>query len=210
MDCCRWSLFLLVAVPLGLSLPGQAREPMPAMPQLVPGQVAVADVRPPDSLGPAARLVTPAAPRLAYPLLRPAESMDPWGWRYSERRAAWRMHTGVDLAADEGTPVLAALAGQVLLVEPISGYGITVLLDHGDGWQTLYAHLQGAVVAPGQELEQGETLGAVGMTGAASGPHLHFELRHQGADLLALDPTPHLPPLLPPPTLPPVLATMAP
>ena len=141
--------------------------------------------------------------------------MDPWGWRYSQRRGAWRMHTGVDLAADEGTPVLAASAGRVLLVESISGYGTTVLLDHGAGWQTLYAHLLSTSVATGQRLNQGEVLGAVGMTGSASGPHLHFELRRRGSSLLALDPTPHLPPLLPPPALrqpalPPLVATMVP
>ena len=141
--------------------------------------------------------------------------MDPWGWRYSQRRGAWRMHTGVDLAADEGTPVLAASAGRVLLVESISGYGTTVLLDHGAGWQTLYAHLLSTSVATGQRLNQGEVLGAVGMTGSASGPHLHFELRRRGPSLLALDPTPHLPPLLPPPALiqpalTPLVATMDP
>jgi murein DD-endopeptidase MepM/ murein hydrolase activator NlpD len=65
-------------------------------------------------------------------------------------------------------------------------------------------------VALGQALEQGQPVGTVGMTGQTSGPHLHFELRRQGSDLLALDPTPHLPPLLPPPSLPPVLATVAP
>ncbi|MCT0215834.1 M23 family metallopeptidase [Synechococcus sp. CS-1330] len=146
------------------------------------------------------------APRLAYPLDEPAESLDPWGWRYSERRSAWRLHTGIDLAAPKGTVVLASQAGWVLLVESISGYGTTVLLDHGEGWQTLYAHLHQASVLEGAWLEQRQALGTVGMTGSATGPHLHFELRRQGTELLALDPTPHLPPLLPPP----VLATITP
>ena len=150
------------------------------------------------------------APRLAYPLAELAESLDPWGWRYSERRSAWRLHTGIDLAAPQGTVVLAAQAGSVLLVESISGYGTTVLLDHGGGWQTLYAHLHQATVLEGTWLEQGQPLGTVGMTGSASGPHLHLELRRQGTELLALDPTPHLPPLLPPPAPPPVLATITP
>jgi murein DD-endopeptidase MepM/ murein hydrolase activator NlpD len=149
-------------------------------------------------------------PRLAYPLAELAESLDPWGWRYSELRSAWRLHTGIDLAARQGTVVIASQAGRVLLVETISGYGTTVLLDHGEGWQTLYAHLHQASVLEGAWLEQGQALGAVGMTGSASGPHLHFELRRQGTELLALDPTPHLPPLLPPPAPPPVLATITP
>lgn len=171
-------------------------------PQLVPSSVSVADVvalgsRPEPSKG---SVVEPIL-SLAYPLGQWAESMDPWGWRYSTARAAWRMHTGVDLAAPTGTSVLAALAGRVLAVELISGYGNTVLLDHGQGVETLYAHLQEASVRPGDWLEQGVRLGAVGMTGSASGPHLHFELRHRGPVLRALDPTPHLPPLMAPPVL---------
>ena len=72
-----------------------------------------------------------------------------------------------------------------------------MLLDHGEGWQTLYAHLLSTSVATGQRLNQGEVLGAVGMTGSASGPHLHFELRRRGPSLLALDPTPTCRPCCP-------------
>ena len=221
----RWPLVLLVWVGFAGPSPlrAQAEPPVP-MPKELPLEVVVADVQPEDalasaSLAPASLSQTPAEaarpPALTYPLKRFAASMDPWGWRYSQRRGAWRMHTGVDLAADEGTPVLAASAGRVLLVESISGYGTTVLLDHGAGWQTLYAHLLSTSVATGQRLSQGEVLGAVGMTGSASGPHLHFELRRRGSSLLALDPTPHLPPLLPPPALiqpalTPLVATMDP
>ena len=226
----RWPLVLLVWVGFAGPSPlrAQAEPPVP-MPKELPLEVVVADVQPEDALASAS--LAPASlapaflsqppgeaarpPALTYPLKRFAASMDPWGWRYSQRRGAWRMHTGVDLAADEGTPVLAASAGRVLLVESISGYGTTVLLDHGAGWQTLYAHLLSTSVATGQRLNQGEVLGAVGMTGSASGPHLHFELRRRGPSLLALDPTPHLPPLLPPPALiqpalTPLVATMDP
>ena len=217
-----WRLHLVLLVWVGLAGPSHLRaqaEPPVPMPKELPLEVAVADVQPEDALASASFAPAPAEaarpPALTYPLKRFAASMDPWGWRYSQRRGAWRMHTGVDLAADEGTPVLAASAGRVLLVESISGYGTTVLLDHGAGWQTLYAHLLSTSVATGQRLNQGEVLGAVGMTGSASGPHLHFELRRRGPSLLALDPTPPLPPLLPPPALrqpalTPLVATMDP
>ena len=210
---------LLAAVVAPLPLRAQGAEPqafLPPMPQVLPRQVSVPDVRLPGATGSVTQgAVLPSkldsvAPQLAYPLAELAESLDPWGWRYSERRSAWRLHTGVDLAAPQGTVVLAAQAGSVLLVESISGYGTTVLLDHGGGWQTLYAHLHQATVLEGTWLEQGQPLGTVGMTGSASGPHLHFELRRQGTELLALDPPPHLPPLLPPPAPPPVLVTIPP
>ena len=144
-------------------------------------------------------------PPLAYPLAQVALQIDPWGWRYSENRSAWRMHTGVDFAAPQGTPVLAARAGRVVLAESLAGYGLTVMLDHPDGVQTLYAHLERIDVVLGAELAQGERLGALGMTGSATGPHLHFELRSGPQGALAHDPTPHLPPLLPPPDLAPEL-----
>jgi len=210
-------LLLLAAVAGHPPLRAQTAEHQalrPPEPQELPRQISVPDVRLPGSDGSLARGILQAsapdngAPPLAYPLAEPAESLEPWGWRYSERRSAWRLHTGVDLAAPQGTVVLASQAGRVLLVESISGYGTTVLLDHGEGWQTLYAHLHEASVVVGGLLEQGQALGTVGITGSATGPHLHFELRRQGTELLALDPTPHLPPLLPPPAPPPVLATI--
>lgn len=194
-------------IPMGLAvlggIPSTLAAPLPERPGVVPARVAVAEVlwlealpaqlqpsRSGDSDG------LPAHLQLTYPLAQPALQYDPWGWRYSESRGRWRLHTGVDLAADPGTPVLAALPGRVLLVESVSGYGLTVLLDHGAGLHTLYAHLQHAEVEPGAWLERGQVLGGVGMTGVASGPHLHFEVRHRGAELIAVDPTPHLPPPL--------------
>jgi len=191
----------------GQATPAGAEGAAGLSPQQVPARVVVAEVLAPEQIGP--RSLSPdhsdrdlvLAERLAYPLATPAEQIDPWGWRYSQARGAWRMHTGVDLAAAAGTPVLAALAGRVVLVEPLSGYGLTVVLEHADGIHTLYAHLQEATAIPGSQLAQGEGLGTVGMSGRASGPHLHFELRSHGRETLAHDPTPHLPPLLPPPAL---------
>lgn len=131
---------------------------------------------------------------LLYPLALPAHGADPWGWRYSEARGRWRMHTGLDLMAPRGTPVLAALPGRVHLVSWIDGYGLTIVLDHADGRRTLYAHLDAVAVSPGQELAGGDAMAAVGMTGRTSGPHLHFELRRQEAGRwLARDPAPLLP-----------------
>jgi murein DD-endopeptidase MepM/ murein hydrolase activator NlpD len=193
-----------------------AAEGLP-QPSLVPAQVAVADVLPPDA-SPAIAMEAMATElrdlRLVYPLASPAEQIDPWGWRWSERRGAWRMHTGVDLAAAQGTAVLAARAGRVVLVESVGGYGLSVLIDHGQGLETLYAHLLDAAVAAGQAVEAGGVIGRLGMSGQATGPHLHFELRQRGgsaeAPLRALDPTPHLPPLLPPPPAPAAVATINP
>jgi len=183
----------------------------PQVPAEIPGRVVVADVLAYGSK-PEPSLLTKANPelQLAYPLGQWADSMDPWGWRYSESKAAWRMHTGVDLAAPSGTPVLAAKAGRVALVQAVGGYGMTVLLNHGEGVETLYAHLQQALVREGDWIEQGVQLGAVGMTGAATGPHLHFELRTRAQALQAIDPTPHLPPLMAPPQIAGGVATLVP
>jgi murein DD-endopeptidase MepM/ murein hydrolase activator NlpD len=116
----------------------------------------------------------------------------------------------VGILAPTGTPVLAAKAGRVALVQAVAGYGNTVLLDHGDGVETLYAHLQEALVREGDWIDQGAQLGAVGMTGAATGPHLHFELRNRAQALQAIDPTPHLPPLMAPPQIAGGVATLVP
>jgi murein DD-endopeptidase MepM/ murein hydrolase activator NlpD len=98
-----------------------------------------------------------------------------------------RMHTGLDYPAPTGTPVVAARTGVVTVARWLSGYGNTVAIRHKLGTSTLYAHLSAILVRPGQRVAVGQPVGRVGATGAATGPHLHFELRVRGA---AIDPLP--------------------
>jgi len=86
-------------------------------------------------------------------------------------------HTGVDISAPTGTPVKATADGVVTSAGWNGGYGRCVIIDHGNGYQTWYGHLSKIDVMEGEEIRQGETLGLVGMTGRATGPHLHYEVR---------------------------------
>ncbi|HEY0713672.1 MAG TPA: M23 family metallopeptidase, partial [Polyangia bacterium] len=94
-------------------------------------------------------------------------------------------HTGMDLAAPEGAPILAAQGGIVRSAGPRGGYGNAVEIDHGGGVTSLYAHASALHVKPGDKVEAGEQVAAVGATGRATGPHLHFEVRVEGK---AIDP----------------------
>jgi len=91
-----------------------------------------------------------------------------------------RLHAGVDLAAPTGTPIVASRGGTVTFVGWMSGYGYTVIVFHGNSTATLYAHMSAFSVQEGQYIAQGGRLGSVGMTGTATGPHLHFEVRIGG------------------------------
>jgi murein DD-endopeptidase MepM/ murein hydrolase activator NlpD len=116
---------------------------------------------------------------LAWPLQGPIG--DPFGPRGN------RFHAGIDLVASLGTPVQAAAAGRVVFAATAGGgWGKLVVILHGDGVRTLYAHLSKIDVRRGAEVETGTRLGLVGATGDATGPHLHFEVRLRGA---AVDPT---------------------
>jgi murein DD-endopeptidase MepM/ murein hydrolase activator NlpD len=86
-------------------------------------------------------------------------------------------HTGLDITAPKDTPVLAAAAGAVTASGYDSKYGNYVLLSHGDGLETYYAHLTESSVNPGDTVTQGQTIGTVGSSGQSTGPHLHFEVR---------------------------------
>lgn len=105
-----------------------------------------------------------------------------------------RYHSGIDISTPSGTPVRAAGAGQVVHAgygyQGSAAWGQAVVIDHGQGWITLYAHLSAIDVTVGQQLEGGETIGNVGQTGNATGPHLHVEVRHNGA---SVDPAAHIP-----------------
>jgi murein DD-endopeptidase MepM/ murein hydrolase activator NlpD len=92
----------------------------------------------------------------------------------------WRQHLGVDYAAPVGTPVRTVADGVVSFSGWQNGYGRTIEIDHGNGRTTLYAHLSRHDVKRGQRVQQGQRIGAVGMTGWTTGPHLHFEFRVNG------------------------------
>lgn len=96
--------------------------------------------------------------------------ISPFGMRYG------RMHTGIDIAASRGAPVVAAEGGNVIRSGWHGGYGITVDIGHGNGVVTRYAHLSSTAVSVGLEVQRGQYIGAVGNTGNSTGPHLHFEV----------------------------------
>ena len=99
------------------------------------------------------------------------------------------MHTGIDYNASRGDPIAASAAGTVIFVGPFGGYGNTVIIDHGGGYTTLYAHMSSFNVSNGAGVSAGDTVGFVGSTGVSTGPHLHFEIRVNGA---TTDPAPFL------------------
>lgn len=100
-----------------------------------------------------------------------------------------RMHEGIDIGCSFGTPNRAAASGTVIYAGWLGGYGNLVVVDHGNGLSTAYAHASAIVVAVGQSVSQGETVSLVGSTGNSSGPHLHFEVRVNGS---AVDPLGYL------------------
>jgi murein DD-endopeptidase MepM/ murein hydrolase activator NlpD len=103
-----------------------------------------------------------------------------FGYRYHPVLGYGRMHTGVDFHADYGEPIHAAAAGRVVWSGPRGGYGNCVVIDHGGQFATLYGHASELYANVGDHVDAGATIAAVGSTGLATGPHLHFEVRILG------------------------------
>jgi murein DD-endopeptidase MepM/ murein hydrolase activator NlpD len=151
------------------------------------------DLLPPYRLRAGQKLIVPGGRRELHwpqPDLSPGS---PFAWPvvgqitqgYSEE------HPALDLGAPYGSPVYAAQAGTVTHSGwARTGYGYTVILDHGEGVQSLYSHMKGDWVTVGQKVERGQLIGEVGSTGHSSGPHVHFEIRVDGQ---RVDPTGYLP-----------------
>jgi murein DD-endopeptidase MepM/ murein hydrolase activator NlpD len=115
-----------------------------------------------------------------------------YGDRVHPRGGDQRFHTGLDLRASGGTPVYAAAAGTVSLSGASGAYGNVVLLDHGGGLQTLYAHHERNLVGVGDQVRRGQPIALVGHTGNATGDHLHFEVRWNGGTVDPRTVLPHL------------------
>lgn len=115
---------------------------------------------------------------LMFPLTIPAPITSFFGWRIHPITGNRRFHTGTDIGASQGIPVLAAHAGNVAIADFLGGYGLTVILESKKSTQqTLYAHMSEIFVQPGESVEQGTVIGRVGSTGNSTGPNLHFETR---------------------------------
>jgi len=105
----------------------------------------------------------------------------PAGNHYLSGNDYWSGHMAIDIAAGEGAPVYAADSGVVVYAGAISGgYGNVIMIDHGNGYHTVYAHLSQVSVYCGQSVAQGSLIGLAGSTGNSTGPHLHFEVRYMG------------------------------
>lgn len=104
----------------------------------------------------------------------------PFGWRVDPMTGSQRFHGGIDLAAASGEPVYAPQAGLVMFSGTYGGYGNVVVLNHGNALFTLYGHNSQILVKAGDMVYRGQVISKVGSTGRSTGPHLHFEVHHNG------------------------------
>lgn len=118
--------------------------------------------------------VTPVVP------VKNARITSDFGYRTNPVSGKYGFHTGIDLAADEGTPVAASFYGKIIETGSSDVWGNYILMEHSESFQTYYCHLSEIYVSEGAVIRQGETIGLVGSTGWSTGPHLHFEVRING------------------------------
>jgi murein DD-endopeptidase MepM/ murein hydrolase activator NlpD len=127
--------------------------------------------------------------KMAWPVPGYSRISSPYGYRIHPIFKVKKLHTGIDIPAPTGTAITAAAAGTVIYSDWLGGYGKVIMLDHGGGVVSLYAHNSALVLSEGQSVKRGDTISKAGSTGNSTGPHLHFEVRKNGA---YVDPLPWL------------------
>ena len=126
----------------------------------------------------------------SIPALKPTAgnyAYNSFGVRLHPILKRYKKHEGLDIIADRGTPVFAPGKGVVTFVGRRGGYGIAVEINHGFGYKTVYAHLSKSIVKKGQRVTRGDLIAKTGNTGLSSGPHLHYEVHHNGVKLNPVD-----------------------
>ena len=136
-------------------------------------QIILAKVQPYDGL-----ILPPGTGQLMYPTIGPVTSN--FGWRTHPILGTERFHSGIDFGADYGSLIYASEQGRVIYADWYGGYWNAVIVDHGNGMTTLYAHCSDLYVKDGDIVAKGQPIASVGSTGFSTGPHLHFELRANG------------------------------
>lgn len=133
--------------------------------------------------------VTPSNSGFVIPCPQYSYLSSPFGYRIHPITGQRKLHTGLDFAAASGKPIIAAAAGKVITAEYHYSYGNYVIISHGGGVYTLYAHASALLVKEGQSVRQAQQIAKVGTTGSSTGNHLHFEVRINGNPV---DPKPYL------------------
>jgi len=126
----------------------------------------------------------------SIPALKPTAgnySYNSFGMRLHPILKRYKRHEGLDIIADRGTPVFAPGKGVITFVGRRGGYGIAIEINHGFGYKTVYAHLSKSIVTKGQHVTRGDLIAKTGNTGLSSGPHLHYEVHHNGVKLNPVD-----------------------
>ncbi len=121
-------------------------------------------------------------------LKRKMRALSGYGWRIHPVHKLKKFHKGIDFTAPKGTPIIATGNGTIIKVEKrLFGYGKNVVIDHGFGYTTLYAHMKDIEVKKGERVTKGQVIGTVGSTGTSTAPHLHYEVRINGKAVNPID-----------------------
>ena len=174
---------------LGLTALLQRQLKEPDADRQLPGRPSTALPRPPTALHAGRALVIDAYRQQAgatdgmFMLPVGGQQTSSFGVRMHPIDHTEQLHNGIDIAAPTGTPVQAAAAGQVVFSGTQAGYGNVVVIQHAEGYATLYAHNTANLVSVGTPVSQGQPIATVGSTGRSTGPHLHFEVRKDGKQL---------------------------
>ena len=113
----------------------------------------------------------------AFPITKGSPMTSGFGWRIHPLTKKRKFHSGIDFSAPQGTPIYTFKAGKVEFAGIRGGYGKAVIINHGEGFSTLYGHASKLSVRKGEQVVAGQMIGDVGSTGFSTGPHLHFEVR---------------------------------